>query len=374
MQETLQQYRERTLYMWNSLAQCGGLRTSDGLELKVDSDGHFKPFWGDTVIFSLPQPMISWLERIQTHLYAACGAYLAERIRPESFHITLHDLLSQVDRMPDGVSCNQHEVLLAIEEACGQYPHSIAIRSCCMFSMVHTSIVMGFEPASEYDCAILMALYERFQQIVPLSYPLTLHVTLAYYKPGEYDDETLLRLNEAMQSIGRERHEWQLDLQKLCYATFENMAQYHLVSSDDPWDLARFLQAQATQYTCALSEINRGNKQGHWIWYIFPQLRGLGHSDMSYIYGIENLKEAKAYLSHPVLGARLIEITRALLTLEAHDPIEVMGYPDNLKLHSCMTLFSRIEGSDPAFGAVIDQYYGGKPDEQTLALLKKNAM
>ena len=227
MRETLQQYRERTAFMWNSLPPCGGLRTSPGLSCKVDSDGHFKAFYGDTVIFALPQPMLSWLEGIQAELYAACGACLAERIPPETFHITLHDLLSQAERMPDGVSGNRQEAMLAIEQARGQYPPSIAIRSSCMFSMVNTSVVMGFEPASDYDCAILTALYDRFQQIVPLSYPLTLHVTLAYYRPGEYDDAMLSQLNEAMQRIGRERPTWQLNLRDLFYAAFESMAQYH---------------------------------------------------------------------------------------------------------------------------------------------------
>jgi len=371
MQETLQQYRERTGFMWDSLAQYGGLRTSGGLAMKVDPDGRFKPFYGDTVIFSLSQPMIHWLEGIQDELYTACGECLAERIAPETFHITLHDLLSQAESMPGGVPRNQQEAMLAIEEVRGLCPHPIAIRSNCVFSMVGTSIVMGFEPATEYDCAMLMTMYERFQQIVSLSYPLTLHVTLAYYKPGEYDDNMLFRLREALQHIGRERREWLLDMQELLYATFESMAKYHLITNDDPWKLSRFVQAQATQYACALHEIQNGRKQSHWMWYIFPQLRGLGHSGMAYTYGIENLEEARAYLSHPVLGQRLIEITRALLSLNENDPGKVMGYPDNLKLRSCMTLFAQIEGEDPVFEAVIDKYYGGKQDERTLVLLGK---
>lgn len=371
MQETLQQYRERTGFMWDSLGQYGGLLTSGGLAMKVDPDGRFKPFYGDTVIFLLSQPMIHWLEGIQDELYMVCGECLAEHIAPETFHVTLHDLLNQVEHMPEGVARNQREAMLAIEEARGMYPHSIAIRSNCVFSMVGTSIVMGFEPATEYDCAMLMAMYECFQQIVPLSYPLTLHVTLAYYKPGEYDDEMLFRLRDALQRIGRERREWRLDMQELHYATFESMAQYHLITNDDAWKLSRFVQAQAAQYACALHEIQNGRKQSHWMWYIFPQLRGLGHSGMAYTYGIENLEEARAYLSHPVLGERLLEITRVLLALDENNPGKVMGYPDNLKLRSCMTLFAQIEGADPAFEAVIDKYYGGKQDERTLVLLSK---
>lgn len=229
MQETLQQYRERTGFMWDSLAHHGGLRTSGGLTLKVDPDGHFRPFYGDTVIFALPQPMLGWLEQIQTELYTACGEYLAEPLPPETFHITLHDLLNQAEHMPEGVLRNQQEAAQTINDARRQYSSPIAVRSCCVFSMVNTSIVMGFEPATESDCAILMSLYERFQQLVPLSYPLTLHVTLAYYRPGEYNDDVLLRLRSVLQHLGRDRHEWQLDMQGLHYVTFESMADYRFI-------------------------------------------------------------------------------------------------------------------------------------------------
>ena len=226
MLETLQQYRDRTAFMWDSLPQRGGLRTSEGLALKVSPDGSFRQFYGDTVIFTLPQPMIAWLAEIQEELYAICGICLAQRLAPETFHIPLHDLLNQAQHEPPGLACNRQQAMLAIEEVRRQAPPSIAIRSNCLFSMVSTSIVMGFEPATESDCAALMAMYERFQTIVPLSYPLTLHVTLAYYKPGDYDDEMLLQLREAVQRIGREQKEWQLDLQELCYATFQSMAAY----------------------------------------------------------------------------------------------------------------------------------------------------
>lgn len=229
MLETCWQYCERTEFMWDSLAPCGGMHTSGTLAVKVDPSGRFKPFYGDTVIFSLSQPMIRWLQGIQAELYEACGTCLSERIPPETFHITLHDLLNHAEHMPDGAARNMQEAALAIKEARKQMPCSIAIFSKCMFSMVDTSVVMGFEPATEPDCAALMALYERFQQVVLLSYPLTLHVTLAYYKPGEYDEEVLFRLRDAMQHIGRQRLAWQLDMHNLAYATFESMGRYHLV-------------------------------------------------------------------------------------------------------------------------------------------------
>lgn len=224
--ETLRQYRDRTAFMWDSLPQRGGLRTSDGLALKVNPDGSFRPFYGDTVIFMLPQPMIAWLARIQAELYAACGAHLAQRIAPKTFHITLHDLLNQAQYEPLGLARNRQQAMLAIEEVCRQDPPTIVIRSNCLFSMVSTSIVMGFEPATKSDCAALMEMYEHFQHIVPLSYPLTLHATLAYYKPGEYDEGMLLQLRKAMQCIGREQKEWRLDLQELRYATFQSMTAY----------------------------------------------------------------------------------------------------------------------------------------------------
>lgn len=169
---------------------------------------------------------VAWLAEIQEELYAICGICLAQRLAPETFHITLHDLLNQAQHEPPGLARNRQQAMLAIEEVRRQAPPTIAIRSNCLFSMVSTSIVMGFEPATESDCAALMAMYERFQTIVPLSYPLTLHATLAYYKPGDYDDEMLLQLREAVQRIGREQKEWQLDLQELGYATFQSMAAY----------------------------------------------------------------------------------------------------------------------------------------------------
>lgn len=229
MGETLQQYRDRTGFMADSLARTGGFRTSGGLTKKVAPDGHFVPFYGNAVIFMLPQPMIRWLAGIQDALYMACGECLAERIAPETFHVTLHDLRNQADQMPDGAAQDQQEALSAIAAMQGLCPHGIVLRSRCMFSMVGTSIVMGFEPAAEQDCTMLMTMYERFQQIVPLSYPLTLHVTLAYYRPGEYGDETLMRLRDAMQHIGREPQTWHLDMQGLHYATFASMARYQIV-------------------------------------------------------------------------------------------------------------------------------------------------
>ncbi len=134
--------------------------------------------------------------------------------------------------------------------------------------------------------------------------------------------------------------------------------------------LERFLRAQERDYATALAEIRAGRKRSHWMWYIFPQLRGLGHSGMADYYGIEDMDEAKRYLAQPVLRARLEEIGAALLALEGSDPSAVMGWPDDVKLRSCMTLFARADGApDSVYRRVLGKYYGGVEDAATLRLL-----
>ena len=134
-------------------------------------------------------------------------------------------------------------------------------------------------------------------------------------------------------------------------------------------DLSRFLNAQARDYEQALSEIRAGRKRSHWIWYIFPQLDGLGYSGTAQYYGIRDLEQAKDYMAHPVLGPRLVEISEALLALPSSDPGAVMGYPDDLKLCSSMTLFELAAPDQPVFGKVLDKFYGGRRDPLTLRLL-----
>jgi uncharacterized protein (DUF1810 family) len=134
-------------------------------------------------------------------------------------------------------------------------------------------------------------------------------------------------------------------------------------------DLKRFLEAQNRDYATALSEIKAGKKRSHWIWYIFPQIYGLGFSEISKRYAISDLPEAAAYLAHPILGKRLIEITSALQGLPDSNAREVMGSPDNLKLRSSMTLFAQVPGADPVFAAVLKKYFNGEKDKATLQLL-----
>lgn len=133
-------------------------------------------------------------------------------------------------------------------------------------------------------------------------------------------------------------------------------------------DLERFLVAQAHIYPYALSEIKNGHKRSHWIWFIFPQIQGLGYSVKAQYYAIKNIEEAKAYLTHPILSKRLIEISNALLAVPTNDVREVMGYPDDLKLKSCMTLFS-IVSVNPIFQQVLDKFFNGEMDEQTILII-----
>ena len=134
-------------------------------------------------------------------------------------------------------------------------------------------------------------------------------------------------------------------------------------------ELDKFVSAQARDYDTALAEIRSGYKRSHWMWYIFPQLQGLGFSSTAQYYGIRDLEQAKDYMAHPVLGPRLVEISGALLSLPGSNPSAVMGYPDDLKLCSCMTLFELAAPDEPVFGRVLEKYYGGRRDRLTLNLL-----
>jgi len=134
-------------------------------------------------------------------------------------------------------------------------------------------------------------------------------------------------------------------------------------------NLQRFTAAQQNSYATALSEIKQGRKRSHWMWFIFPQIQGLGFSPMSKLYAIENLREANEYLEHPLLGARLKEISHALLNLESNDAHQIFGDPDDMKLRSSMTLFASIPGAAPVFNAVLDQFFEGEKDRKTLNII-----
>ena len=135
------------------------------------------------------------------------------------------------------------------------------------------------------------------------------------------------------------------------------------------YDLERFYEAQEYDYETALSEIRNGRKESHWMWYIFPQVSGLGRSTMAEYYAIRSREEARAYIEDPVLGKRLIEISQALLQVDSDDAEEVMGWPDNLKLRSCMTLFEEVAPEQPVFRSVLEKFYDGEMDGKTLDIL-----
>ena len=139
------------------------------------------------------------------------------------------------------------------------------------------------------------------------------------------------------------------------------------------YDLDRFVKAQEKMYDIALNEIKNGKKISHFMWYIFPQLKGLGYSEISNYYGISGLEEAKEYLEDEILGNRLYNITLELLKIDEDDPINIFGNVDALKLKSSMTLFD-IVSDDEIFYDVLKKYYGGKKDERTISLLGKKKM
>ena len=136
------------------------------------------------------------------------------------------------------------------------------------------------------------------------------------------------------------------------------------------YDLQRFHKAQKFDYPVALGEIKNGRKESHWMWYIFPQLKELGYSSTAKYYGLTK-DEAKAYINDEILKSRLIEISQALLELTSSNATEILGYPDDLKLKSCMTLFSEIAPEVEVFDQVLQKFFSGKKDDKTLKLLGK---
>jgi uncharacterized protein (DUF1810 family) len=137
----------------------------------------------------------------------------------------------------------------------------------------------------------------------------------------------------------------------------------------DPYDLARFVTAQEPVLDRVRAELRRGRKASHWMWFVFPQVAGLGSSPTARHYAISGLDEARAYLAHPVLGPRLRECAELAAAVEGGSAAEVFGYPDDLKLRSSMTLFARAAPDTPVFAAVLDRYFGGEPDPATLERL-----
>lgn len=135
--------------------------------------------------------------------------------------------------------------------------------------------------------------------------------------------------------------------------------------------IERFIIAQETTYQRALNEIKNGKKESHWIWFVFPQIRGLGFTDYNIYYGIRDLIEAEEYLNHPILGLRLVEISEAILQINKKSIEEILPNPDIKKLKSSMSLFSLVPNTNPIFNKVLDKYYSGNVDENTIQILKE---
>lgn len=143
------------------------------------------------------------------------------------------------------------------------------------------------------------------------------------------------------------------------------------MTENDPFDLHRFVSAQEGVHEKALAELRAGRKRTHWMWYIFPQLDGLGSSSTARHYAIKSIEEARAYLAHPLLGPRLAECAEAVLAVEGRTASEIFGYPDDLKLKSSMTLFASVADPDSVFVKVLEKYYRGEQDARTLELLEQ---
>lgn len=139
----------------------------------------------------------------------------------------------------------------------------------------------------------------------------------------------------------------------------------------DKYDLQRFIKEQQRTYSTAYVELSQGRKQSHWMWWIFPQIVGLGMTATSHRYSIKSIDEAKAFLSHSYLGKNIREISNVLLGLDTNDASRVMGYPDDLKLRSSMTLFAEAAPDEKVFQKVLDKFYDGKKDERTLTILQE---
>ena len=138
---------------------------------------------------------------------------------------------------------------------------------------------------------------------------------------------------------------------------------------NDPYDLQRFVDAQRPVYASVRAELRAGHKQGHWMWFVFPQLRGLGHSELAHRFGIASRDEAAAYILHPILGPRLSECTRLVTSVEGRTIEQILGHPDDLKFRSSMTLFAHAALDNPVFVDAIKQYFAGEADPLTRARL-----
>lgn len=228
--ENLEQYRLRTKgFMMDSIPHTGTFETSLILWQKVDKQGNFCPFAGDTIIFQLDDTIKNLVLQMQEALYQRCSNMLAVPIKPSAFHVTLHDLSNgkPSQTLSQKIEQNSQKVNQILEKI-KEETRSIKVRTISIFNMVNTSVVLGLEPEDEDSCTQLMELHECFQMVVPLNYPLTLHITLGYYKPGTYSNEQREQLVEVFSAIRKNcKQVLELDRKELIYQRFDDMNQYY---------------------------------------------------------------------------------------------------------------------------------------------------
>lgn len=233
MRETYRDFQQRLLsfqpdsYQW----QRTGFDTHPALRQKVDEQGNLLPFYGDTILFTLDAASVQRLSRVQKQLYQTASPILSQPLSPLGFHLTLHDLSSGPSRssLTSIMSENATRYLEICQAMQAQdFPKQIRLRSTHVFHMVNTSIAAGYEPATEKQYDILMYLYELFDKIRPLPYPLTPHITLAYYRPGYIGEKEVSTLSKTCRILSQEKSELLLDISRLYYAEFTDMDHYLL--------------------------------------------------------------------------------------------------------------------------------------------------
>lgn len=230
--ETLADFRRRTdAFIWDSFPQ-GELCTHPQLCAKVCAEsGELRPFWGNTVVFCLPEPVRRWLGDVQDLLYAQAADLLAARLAGDSLHITLHDLVSGADReqVQNEVARTREQARRLVAELVRR-EEDLHLRPTAAFNMVNTSLVLGFEPAEETTCSRLMEGYALLHQVRRLDYQLTPHVTLAYYRPGCMDAAAVGRLRALAAQINAQwKPEITLNTRMLAYQEFSDMNRYDTV-------------------------------------------------------------------------------------------------------------------------------------------------
>ncbi len=227
--ETLAQFHARVDgFTHDSLPHDGWLTTRQPLTEKVAANGRMLPFFGNTMIFDLPAEAQLTIARMQVMLHHACGPMLAEPLTPSTLHLTLHDLLNGTDEnaLRENVrrTGEQAKIILASQRAEGK---QVRLTSTRAFNMVNGSVALGFAPDTEEDCALLMGMHAQYQQVVPLNYPLTPHVTLAYYKPGVYGQDAVDALAAFLAEAAElPRVRLTLDAGMLHYYLFRDMNTY----------------------------------------------------------------------------------------------------------------------------------------------------